>query len=460
MTLSPWAPEYRRLSAGIVSLVAVFGFEGIAVSAVMPVAAADLNAISNYAVAFTSFTMASLLGVTFAGLWADHIGVKKIVTLAILILGIGSLIAGFAPNIQVLTLGRSVQGFALGIDLVTMYVVIGRMYPDALRPKALGMLAAAWVVPGLVGPGIAGLMVEVSSWRMTFWIVPLLLILPSVVLLSQLDKLQTVIPQPRNDSKNQIIAVLAAVLALAVFQFSTSRIGQWNVSIVIAISAACLIATAWTTRTLMPKGYLKIAVGIPAIIGMRGVISAGYFAAEVYVPLALQEIRDVSVAISGAVLTVSAVTWFGGSWLQGSHRIKMSREKVLVFGTALISIGIFLTPLAVFAPSNTTVASLAASLACGAAAFGMGICFPTLGGLMLDKAPVADHARHSASLQMSDSFGTIVITSITGAALSLAAFKNNLSSQTFVEMWLVCGFVSVLALLFIPQIQGKRAIRP
>ena len=79
---------------------------------------------------------------------------------------------------------------------------------------------------------------------------------------------------------------------------------------------------------------------------------------------------------------------------------------------------------------------------------------------MLDKSPEADHARHSASLQMSDSFGTIVITSITGAALSFAAFKNNLSGQTFVEMWLVCGFVSVLALLFIPQIQGKQTIRP
>jgi F0F1-type ATP synthase membrane subunit c/vacuolar-type H+-ATPase subunit K len=138
----------------------------------------------------------------------------------------------------------------------------------------------------------------------------------------------------------------------------------------------------------------------------------------------------------------------------------MSREKVLVFGSVLISIGIFLTPIAVFAPSNTTFASLAASLACGAAAFGMGICFPTLGGLMLDKSPESEHARHSASLQMSDSFGTILITSITGAALSLAAFKNNLSGQTFVEMWLVCGFVSVLALLFIPQIQRKATIRP
>ena len=456
MTRSPWSPQFRRLSAGIVSLVAVFGFEGIAVSAVMPVAAADLNAISNYAVAFTSFTMASLLGMTFAGLWADHIGVKKIVMLAIFTLGLGSLIAGFAPNLLTLTIGRSVQGFALGIDLVTMYVVIGRMYPEALRPKALGMLAAAWVVPGLIGPGLAGLMVELSSWRMTFWIVPFLLILPSFILLSQLENLKSVTSQPRADSRKQIIAVLVAVTSLAVFQFSTSKVGNWAPVIVVALIAGSLIATGWTTKSLMPTGYLRMAAGIPAIIGMRGVISAGYFAAEVYVPLALQEIRDVSVAISGAVLTVSAVTWFGGSWMQGSHRLKMSRERILLFGSSLISVGIFLTPIAVFAPSNTTIASLAASLTCGAAAFGMGICFPTLGGMMLDKSPEADHARHSASLQMSDSFGTILITSITGAVLGLATLRHSLSSQTFVEMWLICGISSIFALLFIPQIQGKR----
>jgi MFS family permease len=425
----------------------------------MPVAAADLNAISNYAVAFTSFTMASLLGMTFAGLWSDHIGVKKMVILAIFTLGLGSLIAGFAPNLLVLTIGRSVQGFALGIDLVTMYVVIGRMYPEALRPKALGMLAAAWVVPGLIGPGLAGLMVELSSWRTTFWIVPFLLILPSLILLSQLEKLQSVASVPRADSKSQIVAVLVAVASLAAFQFSTSKVGNWSPVIVAALIVASLLATGWTTRFLMPKGYLRIAAGIPAIIGMRGVISAGYFAAEVYVPLALQEIRSVSVAISGAVLTVSAVTWFGGSWLQGSHRLDMSRERILLFGSVLISLGIFLTPIAVFAPSNTTYASLAASLTCGAAAFGMGICFPTLGGMMLDKSPEADHARHSASLQMSDSFGTILITSITGAVLGLATLRHTLSSQTFVEMWLICGVSSLFALLFIPQIQGKRTFR-
>jgi MFS family permease len=253
MTLSPWAPKYRRLSIGIVALVSVFGFEGIAIGAVMPVAAADLNAISNYAVAFTSFTMASLLGMTFAGLWANKIGLARVVIFAVAALAFGSMVAGFAPNLAVLTLGRSIQGFAMGIDLVTMYVVIGRMYPEALRPKALGMLAAAWVVPGLIGPGIAGLLVEISSWRMTFWIVPLLLIGPIVLLIPELRKLPFVPSPVRTDARIQITSVLIAIAALSAFQAGASHVGRWNSLVIIAIFVGSLTVAAWSTKALMPQ---------------------------------------------------------------------------------------------------------------------------------------------------------------------------------------------------------------
>ena len=140
MKISPWDPEYRRLSVGIVALVSVFGFEGIAIGAVMPVAAADLNAISNYAVAFTSFTMASLLGMTFAGLWANKIGLARVVIFAVVALALGSLVAGFASNLSVLTLGRSIQGFALGIDLVQFGVVVILNFMIAMITPPYGLI--------------------------------------------------------------------------------------------------------------------------------------------------------------------------------------------------------------------------------------------------------------------------------------------------------------------------------
>ena len=460
MTLSPWDPEYRRLSIGIVALVSVFGFEGIAIGAVMPVAAADLDAISNYAVAFTSFTMASLLGMTFAGLWANKIGLSRVIIFAVAALAFGSMVAGFAPNLAVLTVGRSIQGFAMGIDLVTMYVVIGRMYPEALRAKALGMLAAAWVVPGLVGPGIAGLLVEVSSWRMTFWIVPLLLIGPIVLLIPELKKLPFVPSPVRTDARIQITSVLIAIGALSVFQAGASHVGRWNTALVAAIFVVSLGVTAWSTKALMPAGYLRMAAGIPAIVGMRGVLAGAFFAAEIYVPLALQEIRGTSVALSGGVLTAATITWFAGSWLQGSHKLNYSREQILFAGVLLVSVGIALTPVAVFGPTSIVIAALAASVVWGIAALGMGMCFPTLGVLMLDKSPDEEHARHSASLQMSDSFGVIIATAIAGSVLALASVQQGIESSTFVTIWIFCVFVCLSSLLFIPQIQRKATIRP
>ena len=460
MTLSPWAPEYRRLSIGIVALVSVFGFEGIAIGAVMPVAAADLNAISNYAVAFTSFTMASLLGMTFAGLWANKIGLARVVVFAVAALALGSMIAGFAPNLAVLTVGRSIQGFAMGIDLVTMYVVIGRMYPEALRAKALGMLAAAWVVPGLIGPGLAGLLVEISSWRMTFWIVPLLLIGPIMLLIPELKRLPFVPSPVRTDAKIQITSVLVAIGALAVFQAGASHVGRWNTALVVAIFIGSLGVTAWSTKALMPRGFLRMAPGIPAIVGMRGVVAGAFFAAEIYVPLALQEIRGTSVALSGGVLTAATITWFAGSWLQGSHKLKYSRQQVLFAGVLLTCLGIALTPVAVFIPSSIMVAALVASVVWGIAAFGMGMCFPTLGVLMLDQSPDEEHARHSASLQMSDSFGVIIATALAGSVLALASVQQGIDSKTFITIWIFCVFVGLSALLFIPQIQRKATIHP
>ena len=455
MTVTPWAPEYRRLSTGIVALVSVFGFEGIAIAAVMPVAATDLNAISNYAVTFTSFTMASLLGMSFAGLWANKLGLARVVIFAIATLAIGSLVAGFAPILAVLTLGRALQGFAMGLDLVTMYVVIGRMYPEALRPKALGMLAAAWVVPGLIGPGLAGLLVEISSWRMTFWIVPLLLVIPTMLLIPELKKLPLVPSPARPDAPKQVVAVLVAIAALALFQGGASHVGRWPTLNIVLIAIVSLSFAAWTTTVLMPKGFLRIAPSIPAVVGMRGVVAGAFFAAEIYVPLALQEIRGVSVALSGGVLTAATITWFAGSWLQGSHRLKLSREQILVIGVLMTTLGIALIPIAVFVPNSIGMAALLASLVWGVSAFGMGICFPTLGVLMLDKSLEAEHARNSASLQMSDSFGVIIATALAGSLLSVASLNSNITSATFTSIWIFCAIVGLISILFIPRIQAK-----
>ena len=53
---------------------------------------------------------------------------------------------------EVLVLGRLVQGLGGGAMTVALYVLVARVYPPTLHPKIFAAFAASWVIPSLVGP--------------------------------------------------------------------------------------------------------------------------------------------------------------------------------------------------------------------------------------------------------------------------------------------------------------------
>jgi hypothetical protein len=67
-------------------------------------------------------------------------------------------------------------------------------------------------------------------------------------------------------------------------------------------------------------------------------------------------------------------------------------------------------------------------------------------------SPEADHPKLSASLQMSDSFGAIIITAIAGSLLSAASFDGTLTNSTFTKMWAICALFALFSVSFVRQI--------
>ncbi|OWB21642.1 MFS transporter [Xanthomonas oryzae pv. oryzicola] len=63
-----------------------------------------------------------------------------------------------------------------GAYSVALYVIVGRLYPEVLRPCVFATFSAGWVVPSLIGPGISGWIVQHAGWRWVFLSVPLLAI--------------------------------------------------------------------------------------------------------------------------------------------------------------------------------------------------------------------------------------------------------------------------------------------
>ncbi|MCC4593561.1 MFS transporter, partial [Xanthomonas campestris pv. cannae] len=176
------APAYRATTIGMVALVSLIAFEALAVAAAMPTVARELNGLRLYALAFGGTLATSVIGMTVAGRWSDLHGPAAPLWAGLACFVCGLLLAGFAPSMEVLLAGRLVQGLGAGAISVVLYVLVARLYPQAIRPRMFAAFSAGWVVPSLIGPSISGLVVEHVGWRWVFLAVPLLA-LPAAALL-------------------------------------------------------------------------------------------------------------------------------------------------------------------------------------------------------------------------------------------------------------------------------------
>ena len=148
-----WAPHRRALTLGLVLTVTFVASEALAVITVMPVVARDLNGLALYGWAFSSFQLASLVGIVLAGRDADRHGPARPYVAGLVLFATGLLVAGLAPSMWVLVAGRCLQGLGAGAVPAVAYVAIGRSLREAQRARMMAVLSTAWVVPGRRRPG-------------------------------------------------------------------------------------------------------------------------------------------------------------------------------------------------------------------------------------------------------------------------------------------------------------------
>jgi len=118
---------------------------------------------------FISATFVGMMLGSFAtGFLGDRYGRRFTYQFNLLVFGIASLAAAFAPNMAVLIACRFVMGFGLGAENVVGYSTMTEFVPAKTRGKWLGLMAVC-VVTGLpVSLLVASLVVPEFGWRAMF----------------------------------------------------------------------------------------------------------------------------------------------------------------------------------------------------------------------------------------------------------------------------------------------------
>jgi MFS family permease len=451
-----WSAQHRTLTIGLVLTITLVAFEALAVATIMPVVARDLGDSDLYGWVFTAAVLGSLIGIVVVGGVIDRTGLVRPFLGGLGLFSVGLVIGGLAPSMEVLVLGRALQGLGGGAIPPVAYVAIARALPEDLRARMFATLSTAWVLPGVIGPAISGIVAQTVGWRFVFvGLLPLIAVAAAMTLpavarsrppsagLSSEAGVPARIPLGR---RLPFALLVTAGAALIVGGLTDAQLVPGGV-LVLAGLAVGLPAFA----RLVPAGTLRVARGLPAAVLLRGFLTFTFFCADAYVPRALQDWRGLDAATSGIALTAATLAWTGGAWIQAPRFRRLGARRFVATGFLTVGLGI-VGFAAVLSPAVPVAIGV---VAWGLAGLGMGLSYSPLSLVVLAEAPTAEQGTATSGLSLSDTLGAALGTGV-GGALIAAALREGF------ELWvgLAAAFGVAIVTAFLGAALARRLPGP
>jgi MFS family permease len=348
---------------------------------------------------------------------------------------LASLLCAVAPTIEVLVIGRILQGVAAGIQMPQVLGLIQQLFRGRERGKAFGLFGAVIGLSTAFGPTLGGLLIAIGGhedgWRLLFWMnIPLGLIAIWFAW-RLLPKKQVHEAGVTSLDVTGILLLGAATFSLMLpFVLTTGgpnddpRRWFWLIGFVVAG-----VAFVWWERRYLRIGKSPVVhFGLLRLASYRNgiLIATAYFAAIpamfLIVTLFLQQGLGLEAVYAGMVSIPFALASAVTSWL-GGRLVNTHGRLVVVLGVTLAGLGIGATlPIAAFASEEWMPWLLAAVLTVAGA--GGGFVISPNQTLTLQDVPVTQGGVAGSVAQVGQRVGTAI-----GVAVASSTFFATLYAE-------------------------------
>lgn len=416
--------------------ITLFASETLAVATIMPRVADELGR-SGYGAAFSGFFLGSVAGVLLGGAAADRFAPATLVVGLSTLFTLGLLLGAGAPSIWVLVAGRVVQGFGSGATSPLVYAIIARAYEESARIRMFAITSTAWVTPAVFGPGLAGLVAERVGWRWVFLGITPLVVGAAAVTAPAVRR--WVVPA---DADRTCLPLGPALRATAGVGAVLIAIDARHRIVTPLLVLAGLAVAVPPLRRMVPPGTFRLARGLPAIIGTRGVLTMAFVAVDAFIPLAITDVRGRSVLMGSLAVSASTIAWTAGAWLADRWMPRRGAPWLIRAGFVALTMGNLVTLLLLRTGIPLAVGVVGAAVA----GLGIGTGYSPGSAAVLDLATPGEEGRTSSALALFDGLGFAVGAAITGALVAGAGTGTSPGGRLAVA-WVASAVVAAVGVV-------------
>ncbi|GAA5146862.1 hypothetical protein GCM10025768_06030 [Microbacterium pseudoresistens] len=270
------AREVFTAISGLIVGMFVAVLSGTVVSTSLPVIVADLGGTqSQYTWVITASLLATAVSTPIWGKLADLVDRKVLVQLSLALFTVGTVIAGFSTDMNMLIAVRVVQGLGVGGLMSLVMIAVALIISPRERGKYMGVVGGIMALGTIGGPLLGGFITDAMGWRANFFVgVPFAVI--------ALLLLQFTLHLPKPDKARVSIDYMGIVLL---------AVGVSTLLIWVSMGGNQF---DWDSST-------SLTLGVIAVVAILAFIAVEFFVKEPIVPMSLFRNRTFTLSVIASI---------------------------------------------------------------------------------------------------------------------------------------------------------------
>ncbi|WP_166667225.1 MFS transporter [Companilactobacillus nuruki] len=296
-------------------------------------------AINIYTILFAAFLIPF-------GRIGDIFGHTKLLNIALLIFGLGSIVSGTSTTLNNLLIGRSIQSIGAAIMLPSGMILGFHQVNKEQRPKIIAILAATQALGAALGPTIGGFVSQYFGWHWVFLInVPIVAIVLMITLMTLSMKDESTKQIKIDLLGSIIIAITLILLTLALVEgrnWGWSSLGTISCLVSsLALFIIFVIHEKTTDDPLVPLNLFRQRnyIGANVALLIAFIVMSSFIG---IIPTFLTKVMDTSELHAALLITPMSVTLLIATPVATRLIGKISNRILIGFGIIMLITSVFL----------------------------------------------------------------------------------------------------------------------